>query len=433
MIFRFDEFAVDTGGRRLLRNGREIQVSPKALLLLELLISKRPNAVSKQTIQDVIWPSTHVVEANVANLIGEIRTVLGDGRLHSQFIRTVPRFGYAFIGVGDTSEARTENAHDANPLARSAHSHASFYWSTSETKNLGTSLRYYQAALECDPEYAPAHSGMSRWYVSAALNRALPPGEALTKAQDAAERALKIDPALASAHLAVAAISLFQYQWTTVQSELQQALRIDPNLVEAHIRMSQLASFIGDPVHSEEHCLIAQELDPMSPWVQLNSIVTFYALHKFDHAVRAAERALQLTPDSPKVLYWLGLSWHFLGDSDRASQFLEQSHEFGPDHPASLVGIAYVSAQRGQRQRALAIADDLTAGATRAEVSPWDFAELHTGLGENRLALDYLDRSFALRLPELAGVRSDPLFDPLHREPRFRALLARMNLPTLEQ
>ena len=94
----FDGFILDTGGRRLLRDGREVPVSPKAFQLLELLVSKRPDAVSKAAIQDAVWPSTHVVEANVANIVGEIRTALHDDRRHARYIRTVPRFGYAFIG-----------------------------------------------------------------------------------------------------------------------------------------------------------------------------------------------------------------------------------------------------------------------------------------------------------------------------------------------
>ena len=92
----FDDFTFDAGSRRLLRGGNEIRLTPKAFRLLELLISHRPDAVSKASIQDAIWPSTHVVEANIANLIGEIRTALNDHE--SRYVQTVPRFGYRFTG-----------------------------------------------------------------------------------------------------------------------------------------------------------------------------------------------------------------------------------------------------------------------------------------------------------------------------------------------
>jgi DNA-binding winged helix-turn-helix (wHTH) protein len=94
--FRFGRFLLDTGARQLLRDGSDVHLSPKAFQLLELLVAKRPDAVSKAHIQDVLWPDTHVVEANVANLAGEIRAALEEDRHGPRYIRTVPRFGYAF-------------------------------------------------------------------------------------------------------------------------------------------------------------------------------------------------------------------------------------------------------------------------------------------------------------------------------------------------
>ena len=88
---------LDGGARLLLCGGRDVHLSPKAFDLLHLLLSKRPDAVSKAAIQDALWPLTHVVEANVANLVGEVRRALEDDRAVPRFIRTVPRFGYAFI------------------------------------------------------------------------------------------------------------------------------------------------------------------------------------------------------------------------------------------------------------------------------------------------------------------------------------------------
>jgi len=103
VVLHFDRFVLDAGARRLLRGGREVHLSPKAFDLLQLLVSRRPNAVSKAEIQDALWPSTHVVEANVANLAGEVRRALRDDQAEPRFVRTVPRFGYAFMhpAVGD--------------------------------------------------------------------------------------------------------------------------------------------------------------------------------------------------------------------------------------------------------------------------------------------------------------------------------------------
>ena len=119
MDFRFDTFVLDAGRRRLQRSGRDVHLSPKAFDLLHLLVAKRPDAVSKTAIQDALWPSTHVVEANVANLVAEIRSALGDRG--GRFIRTVPRFGYAFVGDRDAAAAGDA---EAFTLARGAADYA---------------------------------------------------------------------------------------------------------------------------------------------------------------------------------------------------------------------------------------------------------------------------------------------------------------------
>lgn len=119
MSLRFDRFLVDLAGRRLLRDGAHIHLTPKAFELLLLLVDRRPAAVAKNAILEALWPGTFVLEANVANLVAEIRAALGDDSAHPKFVRTVPRFGYAFSGdVTVTSAApAVAAAPSAQPLS----------------------------------------------------------------------------------------------------------------------------------------------------------------------------------------------------------------------------------------------------------------------------------------------------------------------------
>jgi predicted ATPase/DNA-binding winged helix-turn-helix (wHTH) protein len=93
----FGDFVIDPGTRELLRAGTRVPLSPKAFQLLGILVESRPRALSKSELQDRLWPGTFVVEKNLTNLVGEIRAALGDAPAHPTFIRTVPRFGYAFL------------------------------------------------------------------------------------------------------------------------------------------------------------------------------------------------------------------------------------------------------------------------------------------------------------------------------------------------
>jgi DNA-binding winged helix-turn-helix (wHTH) protein len=96
MRVRFTPYLLDLESRQLLRGDLIVHLSPKAFDLLSILVSHRPKALSKNDLQERLWPGTFVVEKNLSNLVGEIRHALGDDPSNPQFIRTVHRFGYAF-------------------------------------------------------------------------------------------------------------------------------------------------------------------------------------------------------------------------------------------------------------------------------------------------------------------------------------------------
>ena len=97
----FGEFTLDTESRELLRQDEVIHISPKAFLLLEVLLERRPGAVPKTVLKDRLWPSSHVSEASLASLVAELRSALDDDAREPRFIRTVHTYGYAFCGTAD--------------------------------------------------------------------------------------------------------------------------------------------------------------------------------------------------------------------------------------------------------------------------------------------------------------------------------------------
>jgi len=96
MQIRFGDFVLDTDTRELTRGSRAVHLSPKAFQLLSVLVTARPRALSKEMLYQHLWPNTFVVEANLSNLIGELRAAIGDEPRRPRFVRTVHGFGYAF-------------------------------------------------------------------------------------------------------------------------------------------------------------------------------------------------------------------------------------------------------------------------------------------------------------------------------------------------
>ena len=111
----FGDCEFDSGRRVLLRHGGPVPFSPKALQLLELLLDRRPEAVSKEEILERLWPKTFVSDAGLYNVVAEIRAALGDAPRAARFIRTVPRYGYAFHG--DAREEPTAGVPGQRPSA----------------------------------------------------------------------------------------------------------------------------------------------------------------------------------------------------------------------------------------------------------------------------------------------------------------------------
>jgi len=97
----FGEFTLDRGARQLLRGATELHLEPKAFELLDLLLQRRPEAVSKPEIRDRLWPETFVSESNLSGLVAQVREALGDDPRQSRYVRTVYGFGYAFAAAQD--------------------------------------------------------------------------------------------------------------------------------------------------------------------------------------------------------------------------------------------------------------------------------------------------------------------------------------------
>lgn len=132
MVFVFGECELDPGQRRLLRHGLATPLSPKAFQLLEFLLDRRPEVVTKEQLLDHLWPDAFVSDGSLHGLVAELRAALGDRSRMPRFIRTVPRYGYAFCG-----EVKPAPASDVSGLPSGARIVlASSEWPLSEGVNL---------------------------------------------------------------------------------------------------------------------------------------------------------------------------------------------------------------------------------------------------------------------------------------------------------
>ena len=124
--FRFASFSLNAATRQLLCDGREVSLSPKSFQLLLLLVINRHRAMSKGELHQSLWPSTFVVDTNLASLVAEIRRVLEDDAAKPRFVRTIFRFGYRFVGQVEADGL-------THPLTRPAARHW-LIWDSGQTE-----------------------------------------------------------------------------------------------------------------------------------------------------------------------------------------------------------------------------------------------------------------------------------------------------------
>jgi eukaryotic-like serine/threonine-protein kinase len=333
------------------------------------------------------------------------------------------------LKISSGERRRRRKRHSTVPAAQEAYVRGRFLRSQGGADSLRLAFKHYTTALEIDPDYALAHVGLADWYLAAGAGRVMSAPEAMAHAKSAALRALELEPDAAEAHSCLGHVATYEWDLARAQRELEAAIRTDPNIAQAHSWLGRLCTYTKRFDLAVEHNRIAQRLDPLSPLTHVHAAVTLYSARRFAEAIVEAQRALELNPAFGNATYLIGLSEHFRGEHARALECLSRAQTASPDHPSPVTASAYVLGRLGRRAEALTFIEKLKERATRAEVSPYDFAEAYVGIGETDLAMEYLERSKALRLPELLGIGSDPMFDPLRSDPRFVALLAQIGLP----
>jgi tetratricopeptide (TPR) repeat protein len=279
-------------------------------------------------------------------------------------------------------------------------------------------------AVEADPGYARAWAGLALGYVVAAHGPS-PPAEPFARASAAAERALELDESIADAHAALAMIHQYQdWQWDAALREFERTLELDPSLAETRAHYSwnlQLRGRVEEALVEMER---AERSDPLTPMWPAWRGWQLHVIDRHAEAADAARAALELVPEHPVALHVLG---NALGGQGLWPEALAAQRRAAAASPIWRFAPALALAGMDREAEARALASEIAASA-----KPWDtlfLAEIHAVLGDRETALDWLERAFAAPHPYVGWIDREPAFESLRLEPRYRALLDRLELP----
>ncbi|MCK4823465.1 tetratricopeptide repeat protein, partial [bacterium] len=205
---------------------------------------------------------------------------------------------------GDEREAVTKRYTD-NVEAYNLYLLGRHFWNKRTPPDLLKSIEYFEKAVELDPEYALAYSGIADALVVLPVQFAMPAKEAYPKAQEQARKALAIDDKLAEAYSCLAVIKReFEYDWSGAERYYKRAIELNPNYATAHQWYAEFLTSMGRFDEALDEIHKAQVLDPLSPIIATVEIVVLYHARQYDRALESFQKVLELDPNFPQAHLW---------------------------------------------------------------------------------------------------------------------------------
>jgi serine/threonine-protein kinase len=310
-----------------------------------------------------------------------------------------------------------------------------YLWNRRRPEDIREAIRDFQQAIDLDPNYALAYTGLADCYVLGNLLQ-MSPREAMPIAIEKTQRALLIDPNLAEALTSLAKIKLsYEWDWTGAESEFRKALELKPGYATAHQWYGVYLSEMGRHDESLGQRRRALELDPLSLSISTGLGRAYFWARRYDEAIEHLQKTLQQDPKYADTHWSLGLAYEGKRMYEEAiasyqsAISLSKTTEFPEGKPEMIAALGHAYASSGLRDEALKIIEQLKALiAQQRYVSPYSIALIYAGFGEKDLAFEWLDRAYDERDESYIHLKVDPRLDDLRSDPRFTERLQLIKL-----
>lgn len=325
-------------------------------------------------------------------------------------------------------DARLTTKQIVNPAAYEAYLKGRFL---AHKWQVAPALEQFQEAMRIQPDYAPAYASLAQTYMLAPGLLKLTNLQARAKALPAAERALELDPKAADAYLALASVhGPIDYDWATSEREMKYAIGLNPGLAGGYAQYGVFLGMIGRIDEGIALLKRARELEPLSSDINGALGRLYYYAQRYPEAVRRLGEALNADPEIWIARVYLAGTYVQQGKYAEARDQVEKLPKWFPELPGSL---AYVDAASGRREKARSELSAILSDGKRPSVSSWTIAGVYAALGDNDQAFAWLDKAYEERFVILPSLSVSPVFQPLRKDPRFVALLTKMNLSPTER
>jgi len=327
--------------------------------------------------------------------------------------------------LGGNRQPVASNPRSSNPEAYQAYLQAQYFSGRGQSKEeLGKALAYTDNAIKLDEKFASAWALRSSVQNEMTEYGLIDPTEGYRKARVDAERAIALDPALASAYLALANTQIdYDWDWDAANISLAKAASLEPGNVEVFRLRSHLSRILGnlDQATSLYEQVVA--LDPLRPNSYSGLEYLLYVGGRYEDAQAALQKALDLNPRATYVHLTMGEALIVEGKPQQALAEIEKE----PIEWGKLTGQALAYHALGREQDSNAALASLI--EKYGSAGAFQIAQVYAYRGESDRSLEWLERAYKQRDPGLPEIKTDPLFKNMRHDPRYTELLNKMHLP----
>ena len=304
------------------------------------------------------------------------------------------------------------------------------HWTKRTPDDLLKGVRYFQQAIERDPSYALAYSGLADCYSVLASYSILPAKEAFARAKAAAGAALAFDDELAAGHAALAIIRAYcDWDWNGADREFARAFELDPKYFVTPYWNAMNLSSSGRFQEAEAMIRRGVELEPLSPLIAHVSVMNALFSRRYSEARERALQSITVNPALFLLHLWLGVTYLFEGKFGEAIQAMEKAQALSAGKISWVTGsLGHAHAFTGNRTEALRLARELLDKSDHETIDNTALVLIYVGLGDMETALRWTEKALDAKGFISVWLSGDPRFDPLRGEPRFQAVIRRMNL-----
>jgi TolB-like protein/DNA-binding winged helix-turn-helix (wHTH) protein/Flp pilus assembly protein TadD len=321
-------------------------------------------------------------------------------------------------------------AHSVDPEAHEFYLKGRYFWNKRDQEGFTKAIDYFQQAIAKDPAYAAAYAGLADSYALSGGFNLIPVGQAMPRAQAAAEKALELDGNLAEAHASLGLIAPFSnWAWDDAKRHYERAIELNPNYATAHHWYAEgYLMPVGRADEAITEIRKAQELDPLSPVIATDLGKELYFVRKYDEALVELRRALELNANFVGAHNWISDTLLEKGMYREAVVELEKTKPFKEER-VYIRQTAYLYARSGRQAEARAALAKSLQLSQGKPVSSGAVALTYAALGDKEQAFSWLEKAYTERSSFMTSLKYWSVFDPLRGDPRFADLLRRVGLP----